>query len=85
MNSLQAGSGMMKVPSKALRTVQINASEITNGKKWFEPDLSASQLPLFTLGQPGSIPALVLPSDDMAAGHLKGATAERFLRLLEQR
>ncbi|GAA50477.1 hypothetical protein CLF_104592 [Clonorchis sinensis] len=30
------------------------------------------------LGQPGSIPALVLPSGGMAVGHRKGATAERY-------
>ncbi|KAG5449301.1 hypothetical protein CSKR_100613 [Clonorchis sinensis] len=39
---------------------------------------SASRLPLSRLGQPGSIPALVLPSGGMAARHRKGATAERF-------
>ncbi|KER29562.1 hypothetical protein T265_03858 [Opisthorchis viverrini] len=30
------------------------------------------------LGNPGNIPALVLPSDDMTARHRKGVTAERF-------
>ncbi|KAG5446548.1 hypothetical protein CSKR_101515, partial [Clonorchis sinensis] len=39
---------------------------------------SASRLPLSRLGQPGSIPALVLPSGGMAARHRKSATAERF-------
>ncbi|KAG5455066.1 hypothetical protein CSKR_104572, partial [Clonorchis sinensis] len=39
---------------------------------------SASRLPLSRLGQPGSIPALVLPSGGMATRHRKGATAERF-------
>ncbi|KAG5452452.1 hypothetical protein CSKR_201682, partial [Clonorchis sinensis] len=39
---------------------------------------SASRLPLSRLGQPGSIPALVLPSGGMAARHRKVATAERF-------
>ncbi|GAA57295.1 tonsoku-like protein, partial [Clonorchis sinensis] len=34
------------------------------------------------LGQPGSIPALVLPSGGMAARHRKGATAERFCQYL---
>ncbi|KER23270.1 hypothetical protein T265_14677, partial [Opisthorchis viverrini] len=38
---------------------------------------SATRLPLSRLGQPGSIPALVLPSGGMAARHRKGATAER--------
>ncbi|KER22556.1 hypothetical protein T265_09386 [Opisthorchis viverrini] len=40
---------------------------------------SATRLPLSRLGQPGGIPALVLPSGNMAARHRKGATAERFL------
>ncbi|KAG5443202.1 hypothetical protein CSKR_110549 [Clonorchis sinensis] len=44
---------------------------------------SASRLPLPRLGQPGSIPALVLPSGGMAARHRKGATAERFFTLPE--
>ncbi|KAG5442537.1 hypothetical protein CSKR_108732 [Clonorchis sinensis] len=38
---------------------------------------SASRLLLSRLGQPGSIPALVLPSSGMATRHRKGATAER--------
>ncbi|KAG5445458.1 hypothetical protein CSKR_103729, partial [Clonorchis sinensis] len=43
---------------------------------------SASRLPLSRLGQPGSIPALVLPSGGMAARHRKGATAERFFFII---
>ncbi|KAG5447842.1 hypothetical protein CSKR_102295 [Clonorchis sinensis] len=39
---------------------------------------SASRLPLSRLGQPGSIPALVLPSGGMAARYRKGITAEQF-------
>ncbi|KAG5445464.1 hypothetical protein CSKR_103724 [Clonorchis sinensis] len=39
---------------------------------------SASRLPLSRLGQPGSIPTLVLPSGGMTARHRKGATAERL-------
>ncbi|GAA52009.1 hypothetical protein CLF_107217 [Clonorchis sinensis] len=39
---------------------------------------SASRLILSMPGQPGSIPALVQPSDGMAVVHGKGATAERF-------
>ncbi|KER24479.1 hypothetical protein T265_07846 [Opisthorchis viverrini] len=57
--------------------------------KWLEPEsadrkvrgsnpTSATRLPLFRLGQPGSISALVLPSGSMAARHRKGVTAERF-------
>ncbi|KAG5442242.1 hypothetical protein CSKR_100174, partial [Clonorchis sinensis] len=37
---------------------------------------SASRLSLSRLEQPGSIPALVLPSGGMAARHRKGATAD---------
>ncbi|KER22235.1 hypothetical protein T265_09626 [Opisthorchis viverrini] len=58
--------------------------------KWLEPEFtgqkvrgsnptSATRLPLSRLGQPGSIPALVLPSGSMAARHRKDVTAERFL------
>ncbi|KER26374.1 hypothetical protein T265_06358 [Opisthorchis viverrini] len=32
----------------------------------------------FRLGQPGSIPVLMLPSGGMAARHRKGATAEHY-------
>ncbi|KER21205.1 hypothetical protein T265_10415 [Opisthorchis viverrini] len=39
---------------------------------------SASRFPLSRLGQPGSIPALVLPSGGMAARYRKGTTAERL-------
>ncbi|KAG5442716.1 hypothetical protein CSKR_108023 [Clonorchis sinensis] len=38
---------------------------------------SASRRPLSGLGQPGSIPLLVLPSGGMAAKHRKGVTAEQ--------
>ncbi|KAG5449823.1 hypothetical protein CSKR_109099 [Clonorchis sinensis] len=40
---------------------------------------SATRLPLSRLGQPGSIPALVLPSKSMAARHRKSVTAGRFI------
>ncbi|KAG5445492.1 hypothetical protein CSKR_100980 [Clonorchis sinensis] len=36
------------------------------------------RLPLSRLGQPDSIPALVLPSGGMTTRHTKGVTAERF-------
>ncbi|KAG5453579.1 hypothetical protein CSKR_109533 [Clonorchis sinensis] len=39
---------------------------------------SASRLPLSRLGQPGSLPALVLPLSGMAARHRNGVTAEQF-------
>ncbi|KAG5443961.1 hypothetical protein CSKR_103782 [Clonorchis sinensis] len=38
---------------------------------------SASQIPLSRFGQPGKIPAIVLPSGGMAARHREGARAER--------
>ncbi|KAG5452618.1 Alpha-ketoglutarate-dependent dioxygenase alkB 6 [Clonorchis sinensis] len=41
---------------------------------------SASRLPLSRLEQPGSIPALVLPSGDTAIRHRKGATADKCFR-----
>ncbi|KER34096.1 hypothetical protein T265_00268 [Opisthorchis viverrini] len=37
-----------------------------------------SQLTLFRLGQPGSIPAVTLPSGGVTPGYRKGVTAERF-------
>ncbi|KAG5441968.1 hypothetical protein CSKR_110773 [Clonorchis sinensis] len=43
---------------------------------------SASRLPLSGLEQPGSIPALVLPSDGLTARHRKGVTVERFFVLI---
>ncbi|KER33083.1 hypothetical protein T265_00981 [Opisthorchis viverrini] len=39
----------------------------------FTPDPAAG-----LLGQPGSVPALVLPPGGMAARHRKDVTAERF-------
>ncbi|KAG5441825.1 hypothetical protein CSKR_100691 [Clonorchis sinensis] len=42
---------------------------------------SASRLLMSRLGQPGSSPALVLPSGGMAGRHRKGVTAEQFLVL----
>ncbi|KAG5446221.1 hypothetical protein CSKR_112499 [Clonorchis sinensis] len=44
---------------------------------------SASQLPLSRVGQPGSIPALVLHSGSRAARHRKGTTSEGFFPLLK--
>ncbi|KER31335.1 hypothetical protein T265_02389 [Opisthorchis viverrini] len=46
---------------------------------------SGTRLPLSRLGQTGSIPALVLPPDGMAARHRKGVTAERFIYKQEVR
>ncbi|KER23972.1 hypothetical protein T265_08268 [Opisthorchis viverrini] len=43
--------------------------------KWLERKFTEGRL-----GQPGSIPTLVLPSGSMAARHRKGVTAERFFQ-----
>ncbi|KER27870.1 LOW QUALITY PROTEIN: hypothetical protein T265_13701 [Opisthorchis viverrini] len=75
----------------ALRlSVQNKTARWARWPKWLEREFTdrkvrgsnptpATRLPLSRLGQPGSIPALVLPSGGMAARHRKGATAERFL------
>ncbi|KAG5453992.1 hypothetical protein CSKR_102097 [Clonorchis sinensis] len=55
--------------------------EFTDRKARGSNPTSASRLPLSRLGQPGSIPALVLPPRSMAARHQKGVTAERSLSL----
>ncbi|KAG5441692.1 hypothetical protein CSKR_103172 [Clonorchis sinensis] len=57
--------------------------EFTGRKVRGSNPTSASRLPLSRLGQPGSIPALVLPSGGMAARHRKGATAERLFLYLK--
>ncbi|KAG5443825.1 hypothetical protein CSKR_100054 [Clonorchis sinensis] len=54
--------------------------EFTGRKVCVSNPTSASRLPLSRLGQPGSIPAFVLPSGGMAVRHRKGATVERFFR-----
>ncbi|KAG5451091.1 hypothetical protein CSKR_106669 [Clonorchis sinensis] len=55
--------------------------EFTDRKVRGANPTSASRLPLSKLGQPGSIPALLLPSCGMAARHRKGVTAEQFYLL----
>ncbi|KAG5452035.1 hypothetical protein CSKR_110643 [Clonorchis sinensis] len=62
-----------------LRQPQRLERERTDRKVRGSNPTSASRLPLSRLGQPGSIPALVLPSGGMAARHRKGATAERWM------
>ncbi|KER20209.1 hypothetical protein T265_15371, partial [Opisthorchis viverrini] len=52
--------------------------EFTDRKVRGSNPTSTTRLPLSRLGQPGSIPALMLPSGGVAARHRKGATAERF-------
>ncbi|KAG5440970.1 hypothetical protein CSKR_109713, partial [Clonorchis sinensis] len=55
--------------------------ELTNQKVRGSNPTSASRLPLSGLGQPDSIPALVLPLGCMAVRHRKGVTAERLFIL----
>ncbi|KAG5455281.1 hypothetical protein CSKR_113441 [Clonorchis sinensis] len=52
--------------------------EFTDRKVRGSNPTSASRLPLSRLGQPDSIPALVLPSGGTAARHRKGVTAEHL-------
>ncbi|KAG5452329.1 hypothetical protein CSKR_112798 [Clonorchis sinensis] len=56
--------------------------EFTDRKVRGSNPTSASRLPPSRLRQPDGISALVLPSGDMAAGHRKGVTAERFFLFL---
>ncbi|KAG5450690.1 hypothetical protein CSKR_102937 [Clonorchis sinensis] len=58
--------------------------EITDRKVRGSNATSVSRLPLTRLGQPGSIPALVLPPGGMAIRHQKGATSERLIDCLNQ-
>ncbi|KER26991.1 hypothetical protein T265_05896 [Opisthorchis viverrini] len=53
--------------------------ESTNWKVRVSGPTCASRLPLSRLGQPASIPALVLPSGGMAARHRKGCTRAGIL------
>ncbi|KAG5451573.1 hypothetical protein CSKR_104342 [Clonorchis sinensis] len=52
--------------------------EFTDRKVRGSNPTPASRLLLFRLGQPGSIPALVLPSGGMAARYRKSVAAERL-------
>ncbi|KAG5452395.1 hypothetical protein CSKR_100794 [Clonorchis sinensis] len=61
------------------RRLKWSERELTDRKVLGSNPTSASRLPLSRLGQPGSIPALVLPSGGMASRHRKSVTAERFL------
>ncbi|KAG5450137.1 hypothetical protein CSKR_112663, partial [Clonorchis sinensis] len=83
-------------PQEDVRGIQHYCTTRARWPKWLEREFtdqkvrgsnptSASRLPLSRLGQPGSIPALVLPSGSMAVGHRKGATAERTTRLIQKK
>ncbi|KAG5449914.1 hypothetical protein CSKR_103649 [Clonorchis sinensis] len=65
------------MPSSGGEMAQRLERERTDRKVRGSNPSSASRLLLSRLGQPGSIPALVLPSGGMAARHRKGATGER--------
>ncbi|KAG5441132.1 hypothetical protein CSKR_102768, partial [Clonorchis sinensis] len=90
-NVISAYTSPTEVPWAEIRAIR-PLSMGARWRKWLEPEFtdrkvhgsnptSASRLPLSRLGQPGSIPALLLPSGGMAARHQKGATAERLLLL----
>ncbi|KAG5453519.1 hypothetical protein CSKR_102983 [Clonorchis sinensis] len=75
-------------PKGILHTKFHSAKCGTRWLKWLEREFtdhnvrrsnptSASRLALSRLGQPGSIPALVIPSGGMASRHRKVVTAER--------
>ncbi|KER23883.1 hypothetical protein T265_14541, partial [Opisthorchis viverrini] len=55
--------------------------EVTDQKIGGSNPTSASQVSLSRLGQPGSIPALVLPWGGMAVRYRENATAERFIHI----
>ncbi|KER22034.1 hypothetical protein T265_14954, partial [Opisthorchis viverrini] len=52
--------------------------EFTDRRVVVRTQTSACRLPLSRLGQPGNVPALVLPSGGIAARHRKGVTAVPF-------
>ncbi|KAG5454952.1 hypothetical protein CSKR_105888 [Clonorchis sinensis] len=77
------------VDQLAAATLDRLVSRFTVHSQWLEREFtdrkvrswnptSESRLLLSRLGQPGSIPALVLPSGGMAARHRKGVTAGRI-------
>ncbi|KAG5453215.1 Insulin-like growth factor 1 receptor, variant 2 [Clonorchis sinensis] len=72
--------GLFLVISRA-RWLKWLERESTDRKVRGSIPTSASRLPLSRLGQPGIIPALVLPSGGTAARHREGVTVERFLFL----
>ncbi|KER32952.1 LOW QUALITY PROTEIN: hypothetical protein T265_12705, partial [Opisthorchis viverrini] len=55
--------------------------EFTDRKVRGSNPISAPRVPLSRLGQPGSIPALELPSGGMVPRHREGPTSERFTPL----
>ncbi|KER29783.1 hypothetical protein T265_03692 [Opisthorchis viverrini] len=78
------GSVVYKVPHDfpGARWPKWLEREFTDRKVHGSNPTSASRLPLSRLGQPGSIPALVLPSGGMAARHRKAVAPLRCLAAL---
>ncbi|KAG5454363.1 hypothetical protein CSKR_113909 [Clonorchis sinensis] len=74
------GFHVTSVKSTGARWLVWLEREFTDRKVRGSNPTSASRLPLSRLGQPGSIPALVLPSGGMAVRHRKSNTAGRFYR-----
>ncbi|KER32271.1 hypothetical protein T265_01696 [Opisthorchis viverrini] len=72
------GSSGRRIPRVFVQYTQLPGN-ITNDRFSWVPGGSSTKPNLFAneLGQPGSIPALVLPSGSMAAGHRKGVTTGR--------
>ncbi|KER26757.1 hypothetical protein T265_06039 [Opisthorchis viverrini] len=64
------------------RWLKWSARKFTDRKVRGSNSTSTSRLPLSRLGQPGSIPALVLPPGCMEGRHRKGVTAEPLLYYL---
>ncbi|KAG5452304.1 hypothetical protein CSKR_106733 [Clonorchis sinensis] len=60
----------------------MNSANLLTGRSVVRTPPPPLDFPLSRLGQPDSIPALVLPSGCMAVRHRKGVTAERLLLFL---
>ncbi|KAG5448657.1 Actin- protein 2/3 complex subunit 4 [Clonorchis sinensis] len=71
----------LAVNSRAPRWPKWLERESTDRKVRGSNPTSSSRFTLSRLGQPGSIPALVLPSGGMAVRYRKGATAERLFTI----
>ncbi|KAG5441681.1 hypothetical protein CSKR_103184 [Clonorchis sinensis] len=69
-----ASCDLVKGPNREINT----SLPREHRRKCLSDPTSASRFPTSRLGQPGSIPALVLSSGSMASRHRKRVTAERF-------
>ncbi|KAG5442239.1 hypothetical protein CSKR_100177 [Clonorchis sinensis] len=70
--------GCPSLDRASLDTQKSGSNHVSSERSWFEPDFCVSRLALSRLGQPGSIPALVLLFGGMAVRHRKGATETVF-------